>query len=122
MDDATKTANFFKAMRPTDTDEGKWARFGTEAYIGTKQMSHTTNGAKITAQCAKFDLVFPDLGEFLKKSENFDLSDMGFLAEMAGRVTDQSAKWAKGAACDATCMALTSGQEFTALKSIDSST
>jgi len=83
LDNETKTTTFVNAMRDASQTEGKLARYGTEAFVGHMQMSHTTAGAKITAQCDKFDAVFTDLGEFLKNSENFNLSDMGYLAEMA---------------------------------------
>jgi len=121
LDNETKTTTFVNAMRDASQTEGKLARYGTEAFVGHMQMSHTTAGAKITAQCDKFDAVFTDLGEFLKNSENFNLSDMGYLAEMAGRYTAQQGKWANAAAtCDSTCLALTSTQPFLAIKSIDS--
>lgn len=121
---ANKTAaeTHLAAMRNASSANGKLARFGTEAFTGHKQMNYTTKAAEITAAGTRFDAVFNDIGEFLKGTDNFDLSDMGFLGNMADRIVAQHAKWANGGtACDKACLDKTD-QVFTAIKTIETHT
>lgn len=119
--DLAKSKTFFKAMRdPTSTD-GKLIRFGTEAFTGHKQMNHTTKASEITAAGAKFDAVWPDLGAFFAAADTaaYDISDLGYLGNMADRVVAQHGLWANSqTACDKTCLDSTA-QPFTAIKTLE---
>lgn len=120
---ASDTDAHLALMRPT-TGLAAYARFDCAAFEGYKQFSYIADHATNKALLDKFDKIFPDIGEFLKLTAAYDISDMLQIHNMSQRILLQKGKWANaGSACDDTCLANSgTDAQYVAIKTIETLT